>query len=181
MTRGVIMPYMEDIESRRMGFTSSIYRFVLDPSKRYILKWAKATGCFPRSVPLGAYFNYDSSSNHVESSMNLAIPFTVAGRVEFLDPIILKEFNMVVENRCPGIKGWTVATQEQWTLLNHQCIPYIDTEKGNNEITWRYDSSSEAVNTALKALEPSEATNSSNAASEGLQASILNAGNDFWV
>lgn len=181
MTKGVVMPYMEDIEARRMGFTSSIYRFVLDPSKRYILKWAKATGCFPRSVPLGAYFNYDSSSNHVESSMNLAIPFTVGGRVEFLDPIILKEFNMVVENRCPGIAGWSVATSEQKTLLNHQCIPYIDIKSGNNEIQWRYDSTSEVVNTALNALTPSESSNSSNAASDNLQASILSAGNELWA
>jgi len=149
VTRGTVMAYMEDIESRRMGFTSSIYRFVMDPSNRYILKWGKATGCYPRSVPLGAYFNFDSNAGHVESSMNLSIPFTVAGRVEYYDPIILKEFNMLVERSCTSIKNWPIATPEQKMLLNHQCIPYIDLESGSNELQWRYKTTT-AVEQALK-------------------------------
>ena len=96
-TRGKVTAYMEDIEGRRMCFTSSIYRFVMDPSNRYITKWAKATGCFPRSIPLGAFFNYEANASNVDVSMNLTIPFTVAGKVEYMDPIILREFNMLVE------------------------------------------------------------------------------------
>ena len=154
LTRGIITSYMEDIDNRRMGFTSSIYRFVMDPSNRYILKWGKATGCYPRSVPLGAYFNYDSNVNHVESSMNLSIPWTVAGRVEYYDPIILKEFNMVVEKYCPGIKRFKIARGEERLLLNFRCIPYIDTESGNNELQWRYDARDASVVQLLKLTSP---------------------------
>lgn len=150
LTRGLITSYMEDIEDRRMGFTSSIYRFVMDPSRRYILKWGKATGCFPRNVPLGAYFNYDSNASNVESAMNVAIPFTVAGRVEYYDPIILQEFNMVVERRCPGIENWKVAHDNLRLLLNYRCVPYINLTKGSNELEWRYNPKDPVVQAILK-------------------------------
>jgi len=154
ITRGVMMQYMEDIEARRMGFTSSIYRFILDPSNRYITKWAKATGCFPRSVPLGAYFNYDVKSASIESSMNLAIPFSAGGKIEYFDPIILREFNMLVERRCGNIKDWKNARDDERIKLNFKCLPYIDVESGSNELLWKYDhENGEIVDTMLTNLD----------------------------
>lgn len=140
-TRGRVTAYMEDIEARRMCFTSSIYRFVMDPSNRYITKWAKATGCFPRSVPTGAYFNYDANASNVDVAMNLAIPFTVSGKVEYMDPIILKEFNMLMDKMSPATKNHNPATGSLRMALNFKCLPYIDLTSGSNELTWRYDGS----------------------------------------
>lgn len=146
VTRGHLVAYLEDIEARRMGFTSSIYRFVMDPSMRFITKWAKATGCFPRSIPIGAYFNYDAHASNVDAAMNLSIPFTVAGRIEYMDPIIMREFNMITEKRCPGIKTWGICNSpEEKMLLNFKTIPYIDTETGSNELQWRYDPSDQEI------------------------------------
>lgn len=146
--RGLITAYVEDIEARRMCFTSSIYRFVMDPSNRYITKWAKATGCFPRSVPAGAYFNYDANANNVETSMNLSIPFTVSGKVEYMDPITLREFNMLVERRTGGaISKLTPAVRYNRLSSNFRCIPYIDLSYGSNELQWRYDPSDSHIMT----------------------------------
>ncbi len=147
VTRGVMIAYMEDIEARRLGFTSSIYRFVLDPSKQYITKWAKATGCFPRSIPLGAYFNYDANANSVEGATNMSVPFSVAGKVEYLDPIIMLEFNTLVRRRNTDIDNFKIATPEERQILNFCCIPYID--MGTNRLQWRYDSSSAMVRDRL--------------------------------
>ena len=138
-TRGHVTAYMEDIESRRMCFTSSIYRFVMDPSNRYITKWAKATGCFPRSVPAGAYFNYDSNASNVDVAMNLSIPFTVSGKIEYMDPIIMKEFNMLLENRISNISSFIQVTGDKRLTANFRCLPWIDLEAGNNELKWVYD------------------------------------------
>jgi hypothetical protein len=149
LTRGVVTAHPEDIDDRRMGFTSSIYRFVMDPSNRYITKWAKATGCFPRSVPLGAYFNYDSNASNVDTAMNLSVPITVAGKVEYMDPIIFREFNMLVQRRCHGISSFKKATDKERVLLNFRCIPYIDDRSGSNELQWRYDPSDEVVGEIL--------------------------------
>jgi hypothetical protein len=149
VTRGVVTAHTEDIDDRRMGFTSSIYRFVMDPSNRYITKWAKATGCFPRSVPLGAYFNYDANSSNVDTAMNLAVPMTVAGKVEYMDPIIFREFNMLVKRRCSNIESFTKATDRERVILNFRCIPYINDKDGSNELQWRYDPADEVVGQIL--------------------------------
>ena len=144
-TRGRVTAYMEDIEARRMCFTSSIYRFVMDPSNRYITKWAKATGCFPRSVPTGAYFNYDANASYVDTAMNLSVPFTVAGKVEYMDPIILKEFNILMERSSPGLSSQSPAYNKLRMLLNFRCLPYIDIVSGSNELVWLYDSGDTTV------------------------------------
>lgn len=148
--RGKVTAYIEDIENRRMCFTSSIYRFVMDPSNRYITKWAKATGCFPRSVPTGAYFNYDANASNVDVAMNLSIPLTVAGKVEYMDPIILKEFNMIIENRAPSIVRQTPAYGKLRMLLNFRCLPYIDIVTGMNELQWMYDSDEQGIGQILQ-------------------------------
>ncbi len=140
-TRGRVIAYMEDIESRRMCFTSSVYRFVMDPSNRYITKWAKATGCFPRSIPLGAYFNYDANASNVDIAMNMSVPVTVAGKVEYMDPIILKEFNILTERANPGIKSFRQAASNNLRMaLNFKCVPYISLD-GTNELKWMYNGS----------------------------------------
>ncbi len=150
VTRGIMLAYMEDIEDRRMGFTSSIYRFILDPSKQFITKWAKATGCFPRSIPLGAYFNYDHNAAHVDTSMNMSIPFSVAGKIEYLDPIILHEFNTLVTRKNPRIDNFLVATQEERVVLNFKCIPYV--QMGTNKLAWKYDNSDPEVRSRFEII-----------------------------
>jgi len=184
LTRGRVTAYMEDIDQRRMGFTSSIYRFVMDPSNRYILKWAKATGCYPRSVPLGAYFNYEANAGHVESAMNLAMPWTVAGRIEYYDPIILKEFNMVVERRCPDITKYEIAREPLRMLLNHRLIPYIDIETGTNELQWRYDPKDETISQILelsKFTYEDPATEEEKATGQSAYANLVNKKLGTWT
>lgn len=149
-TRGRVTAYVEDINARRMCFTSSIYRFVMDPSNRFITKWAKATGCFPRSVPSGAYFNYDSNANHVDTAMNLSVPITVAGKVEYMDPIILKEFNMLMEKAAPSVASDSPAHDQLRLLLNFRCLPYIDISNGTNELQWMYNSGDSEVQQILQ-------------------------------
>lgn len=151
-SKGVVSQYPKDIENRRLGFTCSIYRFVLDTSRQFITKWAKATGTFITSVPIGAYFNYDKSNQIMLEGNNLSIPFVVSGKIEYMDAIILQEFNKLVKRFCKNIdnvylydkndKSSYVKASSVDELLdfNHHCLPYINTEDGTNELEWRYSS-----------------------------------------
>lgn len=147
ITRGASSQYPRDIEDRRQGWTSSIYRFTLDPSKRFITKWAKATGCFPQSNNLGKYFNFDRNASNLEVNKDVTIPFSVGGNVSYLEPIILAEFNTVVERFCPNIRNMTIAsTSASKVENNYRCVPWIDLESGSNELQWRYLSENSWIN-----------------------------------
>jgi hypothetical protein len=139
VTKGNVVPYAEDIDLRRLCYTSSIYRFVLDPSKRYITKWAKATGCFPKSVPLGAIFNINEGEIYLSSSANYSIPFTV-NKVEYMDPIIFRDFNKLMERRYSDITNKSMITTSIEPNFNFRGLPYINTTDGLNELEFRaYD------------------------------------------
>jgi len=144
-SKGIVSQYPQDIENRRLGFTSSIYRFVLDTSKKFITKWAKATGTFITNVPIGSYFNYDKTKQITTEGANLSVSFFVSGKIEYMDGIILQEFNKLVRRFCKGITDnsmyITAKTEEEILNFNHQCLPYINTLDGSNELQWKYPSS----------------------------------------
>lgn len=136
VTKGTVVPYTEDIELRRLCYTCSIYRFVLDPSKRYITKWAKATGCFPKSVPLGPAFNINEHESFISATSSYSIPYT-ANKIEYMDPIILQEFNMLMKRSCPAIDTSSMVTVPTDAYYNYRGLPYIDTFSGKNEIIFK--------------------------------------------
>lgn len=139
ITMNRMVSYRKDITNRRMSFTSSIYRFIMDPSNTYITKWAKATGAFPKTLPIGNFFNYDKATGDLEAIRNITTAFTVAGKIDYMDPIVLLEFNMLAEKFAPSIKNYAIATKEQRLKYGFKCLPYIDLSSGTNELQWRYD------------------------------------------
>lgn len=96
LAKGIMPAYSEDIIRRKLNYTVSIYRFVLDPSKKFIMHWSKATGCFPKSVPVGDLFNYSSSEKFIRGAGQFSIPF-VANKIEIDNPVILSEFNFLMD------------------------------------------------------------------------------------
>lgn len=145
VTKGNVVAYAEDIYEHRLCYTCSIYRFVLDPSTRVITKWAKATGCFPKSVPLGAAFNINEGEAIISSMASYSVPFQV-NKIEYMDPIIFSDFNRLVGRACPDIKrkGSMVET-EAIAEHNFKGIPYIDAEGGLNELKF-YEYAANLVN-----------------------------------
>lgn len=104
VVRGDITAYPEDIAARRINYTCSIYRFVMDPSRQFITKWSKATGCFPRSIPIGNVFNFGAQEKFISSSAEYSVPFT-ANTIEIMDPIIFRDFNTVSKRFSPNVLG----------------------------------------------------------------------------
>ena len=125
--KGTALAYPDDIYEQRLNYTVSIYRFITDPSRRYILWWAKATGCFPKSAPVGALFNINQGEVTISSAGNFSIPFAV-NKVEVNDPGILLDFNRLMERYCPAIKHMQSADEGRIRAdagMNYIGLPYI--------------------------------------------------------
>jgi len=133
VVRGDVQAYPEDIAARRINYTCSIYRFVLDPSRQFITKWSKATGCFPKSIPIGNTFNFGDRENFIRSAAQYSVPF-VANKVEIMDPIIFRDFNTISKRFAPDILSGTPATMVP--EHNFTGLPYIDTIGGFNRLNF---------------------------------------------
>lgn len=147
---GTMHQYPKDMEANLMGYTVSIYRFLMDPTNRYIVAWAKATGCYPKLAPSGAIFNVNENEHVVQAVNSLSVQY-FAHHIGYNDPIILKEFNMLVER----YTGYTTNPQTgqvipliaqapgehtvaEGLMNNHvSLIPYISQAKGMNELLWK--------------------------------------------
>lgn len=91
---GTMVPYPDSIIEREKDYETKIYRLVLDPTRRYVRKYA-ATIAFPTAAPLGAAFNYSIDTPYNRENDQISIPFQCQG-FEAMDPILIDEFNMTV-------------------------------------------------------------------------------------
>lgn len=123
--KGQVVAYPDDIYEQRLNYTVSIYRFITDMTRENILWWAKATGCFPISVPIGGLFNMDQGSTFVESATKFSIPFA-CNKIEVNDPGILYDFNALVRRYEPTINSsvFTPVPINDSTQ-NFNSLPYI--------------------------------------------------------
>ena len=131
--KGVVLMYPDDIYEQRLNYTVSIYRFVTDPSRSRILWWAKATGCYPKSVPIGAIFNINQGEVTLSSAMNFSVPF-MANNVQVNHPGILLDFNRLVKRYQPNIETMQTVNTEQ--AANYIGLPYIS-DKNGLELVWK--------------------------------------------
>ena len=135
--KGVVMSYPDDIYEQRLNYTVSIYRFVTDETRRHILWWAKATGCYPKSAPVGAIFNISQGETTVSSAMNFSVPF-VANDVKVNDAGALLDFNLLMESYCPDITNSNIFVDvNSDAAYNFMGLPYIISGKTGLELKWR--------------------------------------------
>lgn len=135
-SQGVIYPYMNNLLDRRLDYTVSIYRFTTDTTRRRIVKWSKATGCFPTGVPSGNMFNINQNEKFIHAAKSFSVNFKV-NHFTPVDPIILLEFNTLVETFCPDITGDGMVTTESNLENNFTGIPYINMSGGKFELVFR--------------------------------------------
>lgn len=93
---GTLIPHPESIVEHEIDYQTGIYRLILDPSRRFVQKIAR-TIAFPTGVNLGSAFNYSSDTVYnQENNSQINIQFRCIG-VEYNDPILVSEFNAIVE------------------------------------------------------------------------------------
>lgn len=130
---GIMVAYPEDIAYNEMCYSCSIYRFVLDPSKKFIVKWAKGTGCFPVNLPSGSFFNINDGETFSSSGAEFSVTFKM-NHFHMQDGAILKNFNTLVNRFVGGDPRQGRLKAPSRTYTNFTGIPYIDTEGGRNEL-----------------------------------------------
>ena len=126
VTAGECLAYVDDIVHQRLNYTVSIYRFIMDPSNRFIESWSKCTGCYPVDRPGGARFDVSRSERYVEAAKNFTIQFT-CNKYEENDPIILVEFNTLMQRYNPNIGGSTrrLKSVPFSSEFNYVGLPYV--------------------------------------------------------
>lgn len=142
---GSMMQYADAIDLNRMDYTVSIYRFLMDRTNRYIVRWAKCTGCYPISPPSGVAFNMNDGNPLVDAASELSVPFK-CNRIEYDDPVILKEFNMLVrryhdtdnKDGIDNIGRYNKAFAHNVAQNNFAGVPYIRLSPYQNryELIW---------------------------------------------
>lgn len=138
LTDGSMQQYSDAIDFNRMDYTVSIYRFLMDRTNRYITRWAKCTGCFPVSPPSGVSFNMNEGDRVVETAASISVPFK-ANRIEYDDPVILKEFNMLVRRYAldaAKINGSPKGFAHNQAQNNFAGVPYITPTGNGYELVW---------------------------------------------
>lgn len=151
---GITVAYPDDRAANRLNYTVSIYRFILDPSMKTITKWAKATGCYPVSLPIGEVFNFNPGDSHIPTSQQFTINFK-ANNVTYMDPRHLTAFNTLVKRYAEKGFGTPSSSRIKAPVeasANFSGLPFIDTYNGTNEMFWMVEKD-EIVDNGKKTLE----------------------------
>lgn len=132
VARGELLAYPDQITDQVINYSSSIYRFQMDPSLQYIENWGKATGCWPWTHPGASIFDFSTSDSTSEATRTLSITFKCgSGSTDLNDPIVIQEFNTLVERFYPPLIA--IRKGEPSNLIrcgmtaseNYLGIPYI--------------------------------------------------------
>lgn len=155
VARGNMIMYHDDIDAQLINYTVSIYRFVMDPTRRYIIKFSKCTGCFPKTVSFGDMMNFSKGEAITTAGSEFTIPFVVNG-VEHVDPGIILDFNTLVERyaaktvRVGGKESTTkpgerpqvmkneFVTLSNSPISNYAGVPYIEETENGLTLVWKY-------------------------------------------
>lgn len=146
--KGRVNPYPAFMINKTIDSQTCIWRLVLDKSGEYLSHIACTFAAFPMAVPIGGIFNYDSSSLFVSESNQISIPFKCLG-FEYNDPILIGEFNRLVEMFNPAMRDQNRnevmirLEGDDFHYFNHRAYPRIETgfdssEKKNRVSWWTY-------------------------------------------
>lgn len=143
---GQMMQYLDDIEDNVMGYTVSIYRFVTDHTGRFITRWAKATGCYPKLYPTGTPFNVNEGEQVLSAVKRFTVPYWVH-HFDYNNPEILIDFNTLVKRYCKSIdaKGAMVPVRPSLINNNLMGIPYVEQRAGRFELVFKIDESEDPM------------------------------------
>jgi hypothetical protein len=130
---GDLIAYPDAIDMFRMDFTVAIYRFVFNETGQYITIWSKGTGCYPTSLDLGKFVDFDRANPIVDSG-TIETTFTV-NNVKYQDFARIIDFNMLVRRYCPNIDELPELGVGRET--NYRGVPYIKASAHGFQMVWK--------------------------------------------
>ena len=108
---GDMIAKWSNIYRKRIDYQHRIYRFIMDPTNRYIRKYGIANAVFPVNDSLGASMNISANEIFVNSNDTIDVQFQAQGAY-YMDPVILEDFNRVVRRFNPDMQpaNWDAIT-----------------------------------------------------------------------
>lgn len=144
---GIMLPHEDCIQENEKDYETAIYRLIMSPDWEYVHKIGRTIG-MPTNVPNGTAFNYDHDRPRVSDMDQITINFRCQG-AEYNDPILIDEFNWVVQEFNPYMRAVTRTSdgtfkdptgrllrigKEDRKFLNYYGYPMIDPMTGR--ISW---------------------------------------------
>ena len=136
---GEIDPYPSSIFENEIDYNTRIYRLILDPTKRFVMRIGACGAGFPKTVNLGAAYNYNANQPFNLDIDSINVEWQIMGAM-YQDPILVYEFNEVVVMFNPAMadnKRATYMTKldaKHRKLFNFQGYPHIN--RRNMELEW---------------------------------------------
>lgn len=87
-------PWAYSILANRKDYESRFYELILDPTGRFVTKWADCAAAFPNTIPIGNYFNVNTTEVDVKDKEQLTINWE-AQMARYNDPLTLIKFNVL--------------------------------------------------------------------------------------
>lgn len=140
---GVMMPYKDDWLYNRINYNTRIYRFVMDPSKTYIVDMAMTGASIPINTNKSVAYEYTKDDSSLNKQLNQSTIQFHSNGVYMMDPIIFKQFNKVVEMFCPQMnpqvrkKHFVELSGAMKPYFVHNALPYINLT--NAKLSWYVD------------------------------------------
>ena len=125
-----LMPWPEYLSNGRMDYTTRIYRLIMDETKTYVTETAMTGYAIPVSIDIGPYFDYQADNYRPYVERTTEVEFACSG-VEYLDEIIIKQFNRTVEIFQPLMgdkyrKHYLVKVDKKYQkIMNNKVYPWI--------------------------------------------------------
>ena len=126
-----LMPWPEYLSNGRMDYTTRIYRLIMDETKTYVTEAAMTGYAIPTSIDIGPYFDYQSDNYRPYIERTTEVEFACSG-VEYLDEIIIKQFNRTVEIFQPLMgdkyraKRLIKVDKKYQKIMNNKVYPWIN-------------------------------------------------------
>ena len=134
---GVMYAYGDYAICREIDYNTRIYRFILDPSKRFIQRFGSTGVSFPVGLNYGSHFDFDISKPYNDTGDNIQIPFKSYGAI-YEDDLLIRSFNDVVgyfnDDMCDDSLAMLSQPTDRMikipfdhlTIFNHRGYPWIN-------------------------------------------------------
>ena len=136
---GRMVPYDGYLSYNIIDYMTRLYRLVLDRTGKRVTMIAATGVSFPKAVPVGAYFDYNRERPYNEQVKEITLRFQSLG-AEYLDDILVKEFNEVVAMFNPDMReenreaNMVKIPDIHKKYFNHRGYPRINTN--TMELEW---------------------------------------------
>lgn len=126
-----LMPWPENLSNGCMDYTTRIYRLIMDETKTYVTEAAMTGYAIPVSIDIGPYFDYQSDNYRPYVERTVEVEFACSG-VEYLDEIIIKQFNRTVEMFQPLMhpkhrNNYFIKVDKRYQkIMNNRVYPFIN-------------------------------------------------------